>query len=130
MFNNMLKRFLGILVLFSITTHSASRLGLVSYLFEHRQEIAYSLGLIGEIPIALCNSDYDFENGVKITSPDSDLRMPGFAMAHEINLFFVAGVISCNLQNMVSSCKASTIMIDRAYLSPVSSIFHPPSIQA
>lgn len=41
-----------------MTLHCASRLGVVSYLYENRLEIAYQIGLIAEIPIAMCAGDY------------------------------------------------------------------------
>jgi len=59
-------------------------------LFQKRHELAYAIGLIEEVPIAMCNSDYDFNQGLKIETRDDSQSIPHVVVqAKEINLFFV-----------------------------------------
>ena len=75
-------------VLGSMILHCASRVGFLSYLYQNRNEIAYTLGLTDEMPIAMCNSDYDFDKGLTIQSADHDeTSQRTFPIAFEIKLF-------------------------------------------
>jgi hypothetical protein len=68
--------------------HCASRLGVLSYLYQERHSIAHAVGLIQETPIALCSSDYDFNQGLSIQDHgDSETLPVTFGHAHEITLF-------------------------------------------
>ena len=106
--------------------HCASRFGALSFLYENRHSIAYSIGLITEIPIAMCNSDYDFEKGLMVEASDPDDRMPNFAQAHEINLFYVQGLHLPEPNQILAPQKMLIFKLDGYYLSPVDPIFHPP----
>ncbi len=76
-------------ILGSMILHCASRVGLLSYLYQNRDEIAFALGLTDEVPIAMCNSDYDFDMGLTIQSADHDeTSQRTFPVAFEIKLFF------------------------------------------
>lgn len=76
-------------ILGSMILHCASRVGLLSYLYQNRNEIAFVLGLTDEIPIAMCNSSYDFDKGLTIQSADHDeTSQRTFPVAFEIKLFF------------------------------------------
>src|SRR6185436_13620850 len=94
----MMRRTLALLILFSMILHCASRLGVLSYLYENRNHIASTVGLISEVPIAICSSNYDFNDGLHIQHTDTDPSFPvSFLTAHEITLFSQA-YISFNLQ--------------------------------
>jgi hypothetical protein len=123
-----MKRMLVAVILLSMMLHCASRLGFVSFLYKYRQEIAYNIGLITEIPIALCNGDYDFNKGLSIQTHDTDEEIPGFPQAQEIKLFVKDKEIKT-----FHSYPLALAAPDRAhdvllrYASPARSIFHPPS---
>ncbi len=75
-------------ILGSMILHCASRVGFLSYLYQNRNEIAYTLGLADEMPIAMCNSDYDFDKGLTIQAVDHDeTSQRTFPIAFEIKLF-------------------------------------------
>src|SRR6188768_2953536 len=94
----MMRRTLALLILFSMVLHCASRLGVLSYLYENRNHIANTIGLISEVPIAMCSSDYDFNEGLHIQTADAHPSAPAsFLTAHEITLFSQA-YISFNLR--------------------------------
>ncbi len=126
----MIKR-LGIaLVLLSMVLHSASRLGMLSYLYQQRHQIAYAVGMITEVPIAMCNSDYDFEGGLQFhTTDDSDRTLPPAVLqAKEINLFFVVNLdLKPNAEKIVLRSLSRFDVREVPYSSPPLSIFHPPS---
>ena len=123
-----MKRILVALILFSMVLHSASRLGVLSYLYQQRREIAYAVGIIAEIPIAMCSSDYDLNSGLSIVSADkSDLSTPpALIEAKEIQLFF-SRHLSFNNPNRSESKINEVFLIEAKYSSPPLSIFHPPS---
>lgn len=117
------------MVLFSMVLHSASRVGFLSYLYQQRHQIAYSLGFIEEVPVTVCSSDYDFNQDLIIDSADeSDSTLPvAMLMANEIHLFFINHTVDMHPQ--LSFLRENTIprVVERIYLPPTLSIFHPPS---
>ncbi len=125
----MIRRLTVWAIITCMVLHCSSRLGFLSYLYEQRQEIAHAFGLITEVPIALCSSEYDFDPGLVIlTGTDSDQGLPSpLVQAQEIQLFFIS------TQELVEDLYASprgkqlTILVNRRYASPALSIFHPPS---
>jgi hypothetical protein len=122
------RKSLSIIILISMTFHCSSRLGLLSHLYQLRHSIAYSVGLIAEIPIAVYSSDYDFGTGLQVDVPDSEKGMPGLAQAYEINLFFISA-LSLSDPHRASLLLELHIMGPGTYgLTPDHSIFHPPSL--
>ena len=83
-----MKRVISLVILCSMMLHCASRLGILSYLYQERHSIAHSMGLIQEVPIALCSSNYDFNKGLSIQDNDDSQTLPvTIAHAQEITLF-------------------------------------------
>jgi hypothetical protein len=128
-----MKKAVCILILFSMVLHSASRLGVISYLYGKRHDLAYRVGLIAEIPIAICNLDH-FSKQVPLVISDhdtTDKQLPvQFSQAKEINLF-----IQSHDQSLVTARAAldsdhNTILIEARYTPPLLIIFHPPCERA
>jgi hypothetical protein len=118
-----------VVILFSMTLHCFSRLGVLSYVFEKRHEIAYSLGLIADIPIAMCSSDYDFTPGLTVQEADGVQSLPQHVtQAQEIILFFHTVATDIILGEAVILMMAFDNRDDALYPSPLLSVFHPPSI--
>jgi hypothetical protein len=111
-----------------MTLHCAGRLGILSWLYEQRQVIAFELGLIHEKPIAECGSAY-LDDGLVIVQQDDDssARPSAIFSAKEINLFFDLHTVSV---------ERDFLIIDSVYsetaelysLTPPTGIFHPPSL--
>jgi hypothetical protein len=124
-----LKRGIIAVILFSMVLHSASRVGFLSYLYQQRHQIAHSLGFIDQVPVAVCNSDYDFNHDLTIASADeSDSTLPSaMLMANEIHLFFIKHTV--DIRPQLNFLRENTIpgVVERIYLPPTLSIFHPPS---
>lgn len=108
--------------------HSASRLGVLSYLYQQRHEIAYALGMIAEKPIAMCNSDYDFGAGLRIEAHDDTENNlpPTIFTSQEINLFYSHADVSVNSARTISAVRKQSAVVTHAFTSPALSIFHPP----
>lgn len=125
----MLRKGIIFLILTSMMLHCASRMNFLSYLYEQRQEIAFSLGLIDEIPIAICHHDYEFDKGLKIVTHDTDkARLPStLTQAREIILFFQFSLISVDPCRKVAVANHITILHQKKYNSPAVPIFHPPA---
>jgi len=108
--------------------HCASRIGFLSYLYEQRQQIAYALGVISEIPIAMCSSDYDFQDGLEIhASQDDAAAGQSLPMALEIKLFFSAVEIPILIPEGVSPVKHYASASSHPLHGCLQSIFHPPA---
>lgn len=126
----MVKRLIIALILFSMVLHSASRLGLVSYLYQQRHEIAYTLGLVSEVPIAMCNSDYGLNDNLVIQehkTTDNNLP-PTIAHAPEIHLIVQQlAAFDLNIYRSVAQVAHPLYLNESNYSSPPLSIFHPPS---
>ena len=117
-------------LLLSMALHCGCRLGLLNQLYQKRHQIAYTIGLIAEIPIAMCSSDHDFSSGIHIEDQDDyDKNIPaGVFQTNEINLFFEPHGFWLNPEFNFLKEARSTSVIDNHYLSPGFSIFHPPSL--
>jgi hypothetical protein len=109
--------------------HCASRLGILSWLYSKRHDIAYHIGLIAELPIAMCNGEYFAKQSPLLikSSGSSDTSMPvQFAQATEI-LLFIHSSNKTDLQ-AVSKTKTdhNTAFLAIHYRQPVIDVFHPP----
>lgn len=128
----MFKKGVILVILFSMMLHCAGRLGVLSYLYQQRHEIAYSIGLITELPIAVCSSEYNFDSGLNIRATDeSDHSLPpGIFQAREIQLFCNERKIEINPALSVIRVNKLPEFLERAYCSPSFSVFHPPSLHS
>jgi hypothetical protein len=107
--------------------HCASRVGFLSYLYQNRNEIAYTLGLTDELPIAMCNSDYDFDKGLTIQSVDHDeTSQRTFPTASEIKLFFDAAIIQIPVGVHASLSSTDIPAVNRLLQGCHQSVFRPP----
>jgi hypothetical protein len=124
-----MKRILGLVILVSMLLHCSSRLGVLSYLYKNRHEIAYTVGMISEMPIAFCSSDYEGERGLIIQHNDgSDHLPPVFAQAREINLFYHE--VDFTLRPSYTLARQTHIgfIYPAPYPEPPSGVFHPPAV--
>ena len=117
------------LILGSMVLHCAGRLGLLSHLYENRHRIAYTIGLITEVPIAMCSSDYDFDAGLTILENDS-AEQPHqqhlFVQAQEIILFMPPAATQPSVSEIPIAMKAVTPYSGQPYHTANADIFHPP----
>jgi hypothetical protein len=119
------------LILTCMMLHCASRVGFLSYLHQQRHEIAFALGLITEVPIAMCSSEYDFSDGLSIQVSDhDDAARQTLPMAFEINLFCVAVEIPDLAVKQVGNNATHTSRWSSPLQGCLRSIFHPPAILA
>ncbi|MBX2897066.1 MAG: hypothetical protein KF763_16590 [Cyclobacteriaceae bacterium] len=85
----MIKRLTIAIILFSMVLHSASRLGVLSYVVANKASIAYSLGLLNEPPITSCSQDFYFADRFTISAVAEEKNVARLPVAIEIQLFFV-----------------------------------------
>lgn len=125
----MMRRILAAVILLSMVLHCASRLGILSYLYKNRNEMAHVVGLISEVPIAMCSGDYDFNEDLNIHHTDTQPGTPiSFLTAQEITLFFTpASVIDFNLQ-VIPHNQFNQPYNAGHYPQPLLNIFQPPKI--
>ncbi|MBT1704420.1 hypothetical protein [Chryseosolibacter indicus] len=126
-----MKRAICLLILLSMVLHCASRLGVLSYLYNKRHNIAYSIGLITQVPISMCNGDY-FSKQAPLTiadAADHDKQMPPahFPTANEIILFVESSNKPFSSRVNEHPLKHNTISLEVAYAPPILTIFHPPA---
>ena len=124
-----LNRFISIVVLFCMTLHCAGRLGVLSWIYEQRQVIAFELGLTNKTPIAECGTAYLNDGLVIVQQDDSSQGRPSVTFqAKEICLFVEESSFE------IFSVK---VLINRQYPPDLMSqipfgydkgIFHPPSL--
>ena len=125
----MIQRTLTFTILLSMVLHCAGRLGVLSYLYKNRLEIANTIGLISEIPIALCSSDYDADQSLKIHLPDTDGSLPvHFLSAQEIILFIHTPPLLVALKNETFSGDSKSPYKLNSYQSHYLRIFQPPRL--
>lgn len=118
-------------ILCSMMLHCASRVGFLSYLYQQREQIAYSLGLIAEVPIAMCSGDYNSNVNLVITvSHDYSAAQPTLPVALEIKLFFVAAEVPVISVKEIVDNNGNTLRRSRPLHGCLPSIFHPPAHRA
>lgn len=127
----MLKKGFTVVILMSIMLHGASRVGLLTYLTHHRHDIAYTIGFIAEIPIAMCNNAYDFNTTFKIDSRSHDeAEQPLIFQTAKID-FFIPLQFNFDSQRMKESVVVVLTHYNLVhYQSPLLDIFRPPCDQA
>jgi len=124
-----LRKGIVLVILCSMMLHCASRVGFLSYLHQQRQEIAYSLGLISEMPIAICSSDYDFNSGLVIhASGDESTAGQTLPVALEIKLFFSPVEIPVMIPETIIAIRNDIPYGGRPLTGCLLSIFHPPAL--
>lgn len=82
------RRILILSILYSMTLHCMCRIGILSYLYQQRFEIAYYFNLIKEVPMALCGSDYTPQEGIVLDQPADEQIPSALTSSEEIILFF------------------------------------------
>jgi hypothetical protein len=100
----------------------------IDFLYIKRNHIAFSLGLLTEVPIAVCSGEYEFDRGLIMISQqnDSTSQMP-LAQAEEINLF-VSPVCVVSLTNTFTTFDQVVPVENKAPRDPHSiSVFQPPA---
>jgi hypothetical protein len=108
--------------------HCACRIGFVDHLYNNRYKIAFSTGLIVEIPIALCGSKYEHSKTLKIETSDNADAVPlANIKTDPINLFFVTAYVHPNSRRVLIDASASFQGTNLYRLTLVKGIFHPPS---
>jgi len=112
-----------------MTLHCAGRLGVLSYLYQNKAQIAHTLGLIAEIPIALCSSDYHSDSGfIFQTNDDTSTTPPLVLQVSEVQLFiatpFNLQVPDRLLLSEFQFCAEHQKVLSR----PPQSIFQPPAV--
>jgi hypothetical protein len=122
------RRILSIIILISMTLHCASRLGILSHLYQQRHAIAYAIGVVAEMPIALCSSDYDFNDELLIPIEDMGESIPAtLQQAPELQLFLVEALCFTPRFQFLYDHKADHDQ-HLTYLPPSFPVFHPPAI--
>jgi len=125
----MLKRLFVCLILTSMMLHCAGRLGILDGLYQQRHRVAYNLGLIAEIPIAICSGDYDFDDKLNFQSDDKDeTRAPISYQSRDITLFLVNDDLNLNYESYILSTGVNVQHKENPYLSPTRAIFQPPKL--
>jgi hypothetical protein len=108
--------------------HCACRLGFLDQLYQQRHTISHAIGLIEEIPIAMCNSDYDFGQELMIEAQHEDSSIPkGMIQAQEINLFFSSFSTPLLHHNFITLELIFLLEEDNLIHRDFTSVFHPPT---
>jgi len=109
--------------------HCAGRLGVLSYLYQNKNQIAHSLGFISELPIALCSSDYDFDSGYVFQSTDdSAATAPLLLQVSELHLFLTAKFSFQSADRLLLSVFQFYSESEKLLTRPPQSIFQPPAV--
>ena len=123
----MIRKSLVSIILLSMVLHCAGRLGVISYLYQQRHSIAHSIGLIAEVPIAMCNSDFDFGKGLTFVNVNQDDQLPAsMSMAQEINLFLSWPSLESSPEYFKILDRQLQVKAFQNYTPPSFPIFHPP----
>ena len=126
---NMFRRLSVYLVLVSLVLHGAARLGLLDIVYQQRHAIAYQLGLISELPIAVCSGNYDFDAGLAIQQDDQDESgRPVSFQVREMTLFITYEEISLLSHNCAELSAQRCGYVTMLYDCPNRAIFQPPKL--
>lgn len=118
------------LILFSMILHCGIRLGFGTWIYQNRQSLAFSVGLVEEAPITMCSHEHDADRAVKIeVSEDTqDKQLPSHTFqVREINLFFEHNIAQCNPEMILLREHQLPAFLEKDYPPPVFPIVHPPA---
>ncbi|HMV08459.1 MAG TPA: hypothetical protein PK325_14450 [Cyclobacteriaceae bacterium] len=116
-------------LLLSMALHCACRLGVLDHLYERRHQIAFSVGLLAEVPIAVCGHKYDPGTSLKINTQQQHAPLPSTVFqSQEIKLFFTSAELSVHPDYYLLTSNGWRDCGATEYPSPDVSIFHPPSL--
>jgi hypothetical protein len=122
----MIKKLLSIVIIISMILHCSSRLGVISFLYKSRYDIAASIGIIKEKPIASCDSHYFAEKDFKIIDNAGEDTSENLIQALEINLA-QPSIVSFTFESpFLRLCKMSFPIQTGLTISYCTNIFHPP----
>jgi len=109
--------------------HCATRTGFLSYLYQQRHQIAHSIGIIAEIPIAMCNSNYNFNKGLQLDAHDDEMSdIPAtLIQAQEIILFSQTALFNFEPYKEIIIKDYIAFNLQKEYTSPALPVFHPPA---
>ena len=126
----MVRRLIVYTILFSMALHCGCRLGFLDQLYQKRNEIAFTIGVMTQMPISICSSNYDFGKRLKVGTHESEHSSVPQSIIHirEINLFFYSAYQLPRPQGMILFDESIVSPPDRYKLSMSNSIFHPPSV--
>ncbi len=110
-----------------MTLHCVSRLGVLNKIYQNRNDITFIIGLIDEVPIALCNSEYDFSKELVIKLTEDHKSLPSvLTTAQEINLFHCSTLLLINPSYYQIAENRKGYLVLNSYNEPPTLIFHPP----
>lgn len=120
---------ISILVLFVMTLHCAGRLGVLSYLYQNKAQIAHTLGLIAEIPVALCGSDFYSDPGFVFQSHEDTSSTPPLVLqVGEVQLFITTRFYLQVPDRQLLSDLQLNAEQPKVLSRPPQSIFQPPAV--
>jgi hypothetical protein len=124
----MIRRAFVYTILLSMLMHAGCRLGFVDQLYQTRHELAYTIGLIAEIPIAICSSGYDFGKGIIIETHKTETSQPvSFLQVKEISPFYHSSPLELSVNTSVS-LESLFLFIETKFNNKLTdSVFHPPA---
>jgi hypothetical protein len=103
-----------------------SRLEVISYLYGHRHDIAFSLGITAEKVIAMCNGNHFQDSQLNQPQEDKQQLPSGLAPSQELIPACLPSIVATPgltfkmiLNNNLHYCL-------KEYYPPYSEIFHPP----
>ena len=109
--------------------HCCVRLGVATWLYQNRQEIAYALGMVDEPPMTICSHAHDLDRALTFTvsTGDQDEAPASIFQASEINLFLQFALVEQSPRyTLLRESPLSGHLISK-YPSPALRIFHPPA---
>ena len=123
-----MRRIISVIILLSLMIHTSGRLGLISYVYTHRHDIAYAIGFAGEKVIAVCSGAYFQQTGILLVHDDHSSESAGLIQAQEIKLInpsaFSFDFTVYNFPMRVSAGRDQMI----PYQVSLTDIFRPPII--
>ena len=125
----MIRKSLGIIVLSSLVLHCASRVGLLSHIYQERHQIAFFLGIVDELPIALCGTSHFDSQQLLVHPADEKGSVPAELMTRiNIVLFCVkVGNIDDPVRFLIPPVHNFHYVLV-PYASPARDILHPPCV--
>lgn len=122
-----MRKVICFVILISLMLHCAARIGVLSALYDVRYDIALSLGLIDEKPIASCNSSYFYTKELHIVQESSKMPVAAIFYAQEINLFEPDGTLISVPEPESTPVTRFTHYQQNISFPSTLPVFHPPA---
>jgi hypothetical protein len=114
-----------------MTLHCATKLGVIDHLYRNRHHIGIALGMLSEMPVAMCGSQYNHPTKIIVSPVDKDCENHPLSLKiNEINLYCTENSIQVGYTAFFECELSFSSSVNLYQYFSHRPIFHPPTFSS